>query len=180
MLQRLRSASVRSYVRSASHLVKTRPLKPYPLSTAVNLSKAFAVANFDETMSVSLQTGLDPRKPNQTIRGSVVLPHGTGKLIKVAVFAEGAKAVEAKAAGAFRVGGEDLIEEIKNGNIDCTRYIATPNMMPMVSKIAKILGPRGLMPNPKQGTMTMDVKTAIKNAQAGEVQFRTDARGLTV
>lgn len=99
---------------------------------------------------------------------------------KVAVFAEGAKAVEAKAAGAFRVGGEDLIEEIKNGNIDCTRYIATPNMMPMVSKIAKILGPRGLMPNPKQGTMTMDVKTAIKNAQAGEVQFRTDARGLTV
>lgn len=172
-----RSSTTQLSVRSASHLVKLKPLKRFPLPTSIKLVQAFANNNFDETVTVSVQTGLDPRKPNQSVRASCILPHGTGKTVKVAVFAEGDKAIEAKEAGAYRVGGEELIEEIKAGTIDCQRYIATPNMMPLVSKVARILGPRGLMPNPKQGTMTMDVKAAINNAQAGEVQFRTDSRG---
>ncbi|MBP7003085.1 50S ribosomal protein L1 [Amaricoccus sp.] len=148
------------------------------VSEAVKLVKANATAKFDETVEVSVNLGVDPRHADQMVRGVVSLPNGTGKTVRVAVFARGAKADEAKAAGADIVGAEDLMETIQGGTIEFDRCIATPDMMPIVGRLGKILGPRNLMPNPKVGTVTMDVATAVKNAKGGEVQFRVEKAGI--
>jgi large subunit ribosomal protein L1 len=145
---------------------------------AVKLVKANASAKFDETLEIAMNLGVDPRHADQMVRGVVNLPNGTGKTVRVAVFAKGAKADEAKAAGADIVGAEDLMETIQGGTIDFDRAIATPDMMPIVGRLGKILGPRNLMPNPKVGTVTMDVATAIKNAKGGEVQFKVEKAGV--
>jgi large subunit ribosomal protein L1 len=145
---------------------------------ALKLSKEFAAAKFDESIDVAVCLGVDPRKSDQIVRGSVVLPAGTGKTIRVAVFAQGEKAAAAKAAGADIVGFEDLAAEIKAGVINFDRVIATPDAMRVVGQLGQILGPRGLMPNPKVGTVTMDVVTAVQNAKAGQVQYRTDKGGI--
>ncbi|MBD3763171.1 MAG: 50S ribosomal protein L1 [Rhodobacterales bacterium] len=145
---------------------------------AVALIKKAATAKFDETVEVAMNLGVDPRHADQMVRGVVTLPNGTGKTVRVAVFARGAKADEAKAAGAEIVGAEDLMERIQGGNIDFDRCIATPDMMPLVGRLGKILGPRNLMPNPKVGTVTMDVATAVKNAKGGEVQFKVEKAGV--
>jgi len=152
--------------------------KSYPVAEALKLSKEFALANFDESIDVAVCLGVDPRKSDQIVRGSVVLPAGTGKTIRVAVFAQGEKAAAAKAAGADIVGFEDLAAEIKSGVINFDRVIATPDAMRVVGQLGQILGPRGLMPNPKVGTVTMDVVTAVQNAKAGQVQYRTDKGGI--
>jgi len=152
--------------------------KNYPVAEALKLSKEFALANFDESIDVAVCLGVDPRKSDQIVRGSVVLPAGTGKTIRVAVFAQGEKAAAAKAAGADIVGFEDLAAEIKSGVINFDRVIATPDAMRVVGQLGQILGPRGLMPNPKVGTVTMDVVTAVQNAKAGQVQYRTDKGGI--
>jgi large subunit ribosomal protein L1 len=145
---------------------------------AVKLVKANASAKFDETVEVAMNLGVDPRHADQMVRGVVTLPNGTGKTVRVAVFARGAKADEAKAAGADIVGAEDLMERIQAGNIDFDRCIATPDMMPLVGRLGKILGPRNLMPNPKVGTVTMDVAGAVSNAKGGEVQFKVEKAGV--
>ena len=151
--------------------------KIYSIEEAVSLVKELKSAKFDETVELALRLNVDPRHADQMVRGAVVLPHGTGKLVKVAVFAKGAKADEAKEAGADIVGSEDLVEQIKSGNINFDIVIATPDMMGQVGKIGRILGPKGLMPNPKTGTVTMDVAQAIKNAKGGQVNFKVDKKG---
>lgn len=145
---------------------------------AVKLVKEAASAKFDETVEVAMNLGVDPRHADQMVRGVVQLPNGTGKVVRVAVFARGAKADEAKAAGADIVGAEDLMETIQSGKIEFDRCIATPDMMPLVGRLGKILGPRNLMPNPKVGTVTMDVKTAVTAAKGGEVQFKVEKAGV--
>ncbi len=145
---------------------------------AVKLVKAAASAKFDETVEVAMNLGVDPRHADQMVRGVVSLPNGTGKVVRVAVFARNAKADEAKAAGADIVGAEDLMEQIQAGNINFDRCIATPDMMGLVGRLGKILGPRNLMPNPRVGTVTMDVKTAVENAKGGEVQFKVEKAGV--
>jgi large subunit ribosomal protein L1 len=145
---------------------------------AVALVKANATAKFDETVEIALNLGVDPRHADQMVRGVVGLPNGTGKTVRVAVFARGAKADEATAAGADIVGAEDLMEAIQGGKIDFDRCIASPDMMPVVGRLGKILGPRNLMPNPKVGTVTMDVAEAVKNAKGGEVQFKAEKAGV--
>jgi large subunit ribosomal protein L1 len=157
---------------------KIDPNKAYPAAEALQLSKQFATGKFDESIDVAVCLGVDPRKSDQIVRGSVVLPAGTGKTIRVAVFAQGDKAAAAKAAGADIVGFEDLAAEIKSGVINFDRVIATPDAMRVVGQLGQILGPRGLMPNPKVGTVTMDVATAVQNAKAGQVQYRTDKGGI--
>ena len=149
-----------------------------PLNEALELVKTSATAKFDETVEVAVNLGVDPRHADQMVRGVVQLPHGTGKTVRVAVFARGAKADEAKAAGADIVGAEDLVQTIQGGTIDFDRCIATPDMMPLVGRLGKILGPRNLMPNPKVGTVTMDVAQAVKNAKGGEVQFKVEKAGI--
>ncbi|MFC7702974.1 50S ribosomal protein L1 [Plastorhodobacter daqingensis] len=145
---------------------------------AVKLIKSVASAKFDETLEIALNLGVDPRHADQMVRGVVTLPNGTGKTVRVAVFARGAKADEAKAAGADIVGAEDLMETIQSGKIEFDRCIATPDMMPLVGRLGKILGPRNLMPNPKVGTVTMDVKAAVEAAKGGEVQFKVEKAGV--
>ena len=145
---------------------------------AVALIKKAASAKFDETVEITMNLGVDPRHADQMVRGVVQLPDGTGKTVRVAVFARGAKADEAKAAGADIVGAEDLLETIQSGKIDFDRCIATPDLMPLVGRLGKILGPRNLMPNPKVGTVTMDVKTAVEAAKGGEVQFKVEKAGV--
>jgi large subunit ribosomal protein L1 len=145
---------------------------------AVNLIKGAASAKFDETVEIAMNLGVDPRHADQMVRGVVTLPNGTGKTVRVAVFARGPKADEAKAAGADIVGAEDLMETIQSGKIEFDRCIATPDMMPVVGRLGKILGPRNLMPNPKVGTVTMDVKAAVEAAKGGEVQFKVEKAGV--
>jgi large subunit ribosomal protein L1 len=152
--------------------------KNYTVSEAMKLAKEYATAKFDESIDVSVSLGVDPRKSDQVVRGSVVLPAGTGKVVRVAVFAQGEKADIAKAAGADIVGLDDLAAEIKGGNLNFDVVIATPDCMRVVGQLGQILGPRGLMPNPKVGTVTMDVATGVKNAKAGQVQYRTDKGGI--
>ncbi|MEM6678300.1 MAG: 50S ribosomal protein L1 [Pseudomonadota bacterium] len=151
---------------------------PLPLDEAIGLIKANATAKFDETVEVSMNLGVDPRHADQMVRGSVNLPNGTGKSVRVAVFARGPKAEEAQAAGADIVGAEDLMETIQGGTIDFDRCIATPDMMPIVGRLGKVLGPRGLMPNPKIGTVTMDVAKAVQDAKGGQVTFRVEKAGI--
>ena len=150
----------------------------YPVTDALSLVKETATAKFDESIDVAVQLGIDPRKSDQLVRGSVVLPAGTGKTVRVAVFAQGEKAEAAKEAGADIVGLEDLAESIKAGNLDFDVVIASPDTMRVVGALGQVLGPRGLMPNPKVGTVTPDVATAVKNAKAGQVQYRTDKAGI--
>ncbi len=145
---------------------------------AVELVKSGATSKFDETVEIAMNLGVDPRHADQMVRGVVSLPSGTGKSMRVAVFARGDKADEAKAAGADIVGAEDLMETIQAGNIDFDRCIATPDMMPIVGRLGKVLGPRNLMPNPRVGTVTMDVKAAVEAAKGGEVQFRAEKAGV--
>lgn len=145
---------------------------------AVALVKANATAKFDETVEIAMNLGVDPRHADQMVRGSVTLPNGTGKTVRVAVFARGAKADEAKEAGADIVGAEDLMETVQGGTIEFDRCIATPDMMPIVGRLGKVLGPRNLMPNPKVGTVTMDVKEAIEAAKGGQVQFKAEKAGV--
>lgn len=152
--------------------------KLYPVADALSLVKEIASAKFDESIDIAVNLGVDAKKSDQVVRGSVVLPAGTGKTVRVAVFAQGPKAEEAKAAGADVVGFDDLAEQVKAGNIDFDLCIATPDAMRVVGALGQILGPRGLMPNPKVGTVTMDVTTAVKNAKAGQVQYRTDKAGI--
>jgi large subunit ribosomal protein L1 len=154
------------------------PEKAYPLDQAIALLKDGATAKFDESVEVALNLGVDPRHADQMVRGAADLPHGTGKSVRVAVFAKGDKAEEAKAAGADLVGAEDLAQAIQNGEIDFDRCIATPDMMPVVGRLGRILGPRGLMPNPKLGTVTPNVTQAVQAAKAGQVQFRVEKAGL--
>ena len=154
------------------------PAKDYPLDEAVKLVKARAKAKFDETIEVAMNLGVDPRHADQMVRGVVSLPNGTGRTSKVAVFAKGAKAEEAKRAGADIVGAEDLAEQVGKGEINFDRCIATPDMMGIVGRLGKVLGPRGLMPNPKVGTVTMDVTQAIKDAKGGAVEFRVEKAGI--
>jgi large subunit ribosomal protein L1 len=152
--------------------------KLYSLAEAIALVKECATAKFDESIDVAVQLGVDAKKSDQVVRGAVVLPNGTGKTARVAVFAQGAKAEEAKAAGADIVGMEDLAEQVKAGNMPFDVVIAAPDAMRVVGALGQILGPRGLMPNPKVGTVTPDVATAVKNAKAGQVQFRVDKAGI--
>lgn len=154
--------------------------KAYPLGEALALVKENATAKFNESVDVAVNLGVDAKKSDQVVRGSVVLPAGTGKTVRVAVFAQGAKAEEAKAAGADIVGFDDLAATVKAGTIDFDVCIATPDAMKVVGQLGQILGPRGLMPNPKVGTVTMDVTTAVKNAKAGQVQYRTDKAGIVM
>jgi large subunit ribosomal protein L1 len=148
------------------------------LDQAVKLAKANARAKFDETIEISMNLGIDPRHADQMVRGVVGLPHGTGKTVRVGVFARGAKAEEALAAGADVVGADDLAEKVQAGEINFDRCIATPDMMALVGRLGKVLGPRGLMPNPKLGTVTMDVKGAVTAAKAGQVEFRAEKAGI--
>jgi large subunit ribosomal protein L1 len=152
--------------------------KLYPIGDAVKMVKERAKAKFDETIEVAMNLGVDPRHADQMVRGVVNLPNGSGRSMRVGVFARGAKADEAKAAGADIVGAEDLVEKVQGGAIDFDRCIATPDMMPLVGRLGKILGPRGMMPNPKVGTVTMDVATAIRGAKGGSVEFRVEKAGI--
>ncbi len=153
-------------------------VKLYPVAEAVNLVKECANSRFDETVEIAMNLGVDPKHADQMVRGVVNLPNGTGRLLRVAVFARGAKAEEATAAGADIVGAEDLVSAIQGGTIAFDRCIATPDMMPLVGRLGKILGPRGLMPNPKVGTVTMDVAGAVKASKGGAVEFRTEKAGI--
>jgi len=164
--------------RAAAIAAKIDRNKFYPVADALALVKETATAKFDESIDVAVQLGIDPKKSDQLVRGSVVLPAGTGKSVRVAVFAQGEKAEAAKAAGADIVGLEDLAESIKGGQIDFDVVIASPDTMRIVGALGQVLGPRGLMPNPKVGTVTPDVATAVKNAKAGQVQYRTDKAGI--
>jgi len=157
---------------------KVEPGKQYSLEEALGLLKELSRVKFTESVDVAVRLGVDPRKSDQVVRGSTVLPHGTGKEVRVAVFAQGENAEKAEAAGADIVGFEDLAETIKGGTIDFDVCIATPDAMRVVGKLGQVLGPRGLMPNPKVGTVTTDVEQAVKNAKAGQVQFRTDKGGI--
>ncbi|MGE5768547.1 MAG: 50S ribosomal protein L1 [Bacteroidota bacterium] len=150
----------------------------YELAEAVKKIKAAASAKFDETVEIAMNLGVDPRHADQNVRGVVALPHGTGKSVRVAVFAKGPKAEEAQKAGADLVGADDLAEKIQAGTIDFDRCIATPDMMPVVGRLGKVLGPRGLMPNPKLGTVTTDVAGAIKAVKGGQVEFRVEKAGI--
>ena len=152
--------------------------KLYPLPDAVKMVKERAKAKFDETIEIAMNLGVDPRHADQMVRGVVALPNGTGRSVRVAVFARGAKADEAKAAGADVVGAEDLVEKVQGGAIDFDRCIATPDLMPLVGRLGKVLGPRGMMPNPKVGTVTMDVTAAIKASKGGSVEFRVEKAGI--
>jgi large subunit ribosomal protein L1 len=152
--------------------------KNYPLPEALSLVKANAKAKFDETVEISLRLGIDPRHADQMVRGLISLPNGTGKTVRIGVFARGAKAEEALAAGADVVGADDLAEKVQAGELNFDRCIATPDMMGLVGRLGKILGPRGLMPNPKLGTVTMDVKGAVNAARAGQVEFRAEKAGI--
>jgi large subunit ribosomal protein L1 len=152
--------------------------KLYPIQDAVKLIKERAKAKFDETVEISMNLGVDPRHADQMVRGVCNLPNGSGRTVRVAVFARGPKADEAKAAGADVVGAEDLFEVVNGGTIDFDRCIATPDMMPLVGRLGKVLGPRGLMPNPKVGTVTMDVKGAVEAAKGGAVEFRVEKAGI--
>jgi large subunit ribosomal protein L1 len=152
--------------------------KTYEPTEAVKLAKETAPAKFDETVDIAVRLGVDPRKADQNIRGSVVLPKGTGKKFRVLVFAKGEKEAEAKKAGAEFVGGEDLVKKIQGGWLEFDRVVATPDMMGQVGKLGKVLGPRGMMPNPKTGSVTFDVKAAIEEIQAGKVEFRVDKSGI--
>jgi large subunit ribosomal protein L1 len=154
------------------------PGQAITLDQAVKMIKERAKAKFDETIEIAMNLNIDPRKSDQTLRGVVNLPHGTGKVMRVAVFAKGDKAAAAQAAGADLVGAEDLAEKVQAGNIDFDRVIATPDMMAVVGRLGKVLGPRGLMPNPKLGTVTADVTEAVKAAKGGQVQFRAEKAGL--
>jgi large subunit ribosomal protein L1 len=152
--------------------------KLYPIQDAVKLIKERAKAKFDETIEISMNLGVDPRHADQMVRGVCNLPNGSGRTVRVAVFARGAKADEAKAAGADIVGAEELFEVVNGGTIEFDRCIATPDMMPLVGRLGKVLGPRGLMPNPKVGTVTMDVKGAVEGAKGGSVEFRVEKAGI--
>lgn len=152
--------------------------KLYSLDEAVSLVKGRSKTKFDETVELAINLGVDPRHADQMVRGVCVLPNGTGKNVKVAVFARGDKADEAKAAGADIVGAEELVQEVQSGKIDFDRCIATPDMMPLVGRLGKVLGPRGLMPNPKVGTVTPDVTAAVNDAKGGAVQFRVEKAGI--
>ena len=152
--------------------------KTYALDEAVKLARGAAKAKFDETIEISMNLGIDPRHADQMVRGVVGLPHGTGKTVRIGVFARGAKADEAKAAGADVVGADDLAAMVQEGKIEFDRCIATPDMMGLVGRLGKVLGPRGLMPNPKLGTVTMDVKGAVTAAKAGQVEFRAEKAGI--
>lgn len=163
--------------RFAELLKKVDSNKIYNLDEAISTVKTLASAKFDETVEIALKLNVDPRHADQMVRGSVVLPAGTGKTIRVAVIAKDAKADEAKAAGADIVGAEDFVDEIAKGVINFDVLIATPNLMGLVGKIGRLLGPKGLMPNPKTGTVTMDVAQAVKNAKSGQVNFRVDKQG---
>lgn len=154
------------------------PAKAYPLEDAVKLVKERAKAKFDETIEIAMNLGVDPKHSDQMVRGVVSLPNGTGRAVRVGVFARGAKAEEAKAAGADVVGAEDLVEKVNGGQIDFDRCIATPDMMGLVGRLGKVLGPRGLMPNPRVGTVTLDVTNAVKGAKGGSVEFRVEAAGI--
>jgi large subunit ribosomal protein L1 len=152
--------------------------KNYPLPDAITLVKQNAKAKFDETVEIAMNLGIDPRHADQMVRGLISLPNGTGKTVRIGVFARGAKAEEALAAGADVVGADDLAEKVQAGDIQFDRCIATPDMMALVGRLGKILGPRGLMPNPKLGTVTMDVKGAVAAAKAGQVEFRAEKAGI--
>ena len=153
-------------------------MKLYSIDEAIKMVKERATAKFDETIEVAMNLGVDPRHSDQMVRGVVNLPNGSGRTQRVAVFARGAKADEAKAAGADVVGAEDLVEKVNAGQIDFDRCIATPDLMPLVGRLGKVLGPRGLMPNPKVGTVTMDVAGAVKGAKGGSVEFRVEKAGI--
>lgn len=157
---------------------KVDKFKVYPIDEAVELLNSSSTVKFKESIDVSINLGVDPRKSDQMVRGATVLPHGTGKDVKVAVFAQGESAEQATAAGADVVGFEDLAESVKAGSLDFDVVIATPDAMRVVGQLGRILGPRGLMPNPKVGTVTADVATAVKNAKAGQVRYRTDKNGI--
>ena len=157
---------------------KVDSTKVYVIDEALSLVKEFATAKFPESIDVSVNLGVDPRKSDQVVRGSTVLPNGTGKTVRVAVFAQGENADKAKAAGADVVGFEDLAESVKGGDLNFDVVIATPDAMRVVGQLGQILGPRGLMPNPKVGTVTADVEGAVKNAKAGQVRYRTDKAGI--
>ena len=150
----------------------------YPLADAIKMVKERAKSKFDETIEIAINLGVDPRHADQMVRGVVTLPNGTGRTLRVGVFARGPKAEEAKAAGADVVGAEDLFEKVQAGQIDFDRCIATPDMMPLVGRLGKVLGPRGMMPNPKIGTVTMDVTGAVKGAKGGSVEFRVEKAGI--
>ena len=167
---------------SGKRIVKAREtvdrIKLYKLDEAVKLVKERATAKFDETVELALNLGVDPKHADQMVRGVVNLPNGTGRVLRVAVFARGAKADEARAAGADIVGAEDLVGIVNGGEINFDRCIATPDMMPLVGRLGKVLGPRGLMPNPKVGTVTMDVTAAVKASKGGAVEFRVEKAGI--
>ena len=152
--------------------------KLYSIDEAVKMIKERAKAKFDETIEIAMNLGVDPRHADQMVRGVVNLPNGSGRSARVAVFARGVKADEARAAGADIVGAEDLVEKVQGGNVDFDRCIATPDLMPLVGRLGKVLGPRGIMPNPKVGTVTMDVATAIRGAKGGSVEFRVEKAGI--
>ena len=152
--------------------------RPYTFEEAMPLLQKVKFANFDETVEVAMRLGVDPKHADQMVRGVVTLPNGTGRSVRVGVFARGAKADEAKAAGADVVGAEDLVEKVNGGNIDFDRCIATPDMMGLVGRLGKVLGPRGMMPNPRVGTVTMDVANAVKGAKGGSVEFRVEKAGI--
>jgi large subunit ribosomal protein L1 len=153
-------------------------MKLYSIDEAIKMVKERATAKFDETIEVAMNLGVDPRHSDQMVRGVVNLPNGSGRSVRVGVFARGAKADEARAAGADVVGAEDLVEKVQAGNIDFDRCIATPDLMPLVGRLGKVLGPRGMMPNPKVGTVTMDVATAVRGAKGGSVEFRVEKAGI--
>jgi len=168
----------RATKRKKAILNKVQPGKQYSVLEALQLLKDVSTVKFDESVEVAINLGIDPRKSEQAVRGSSVLPKGTGKVVKVAVFAQGAQAEEARSAGADAVGFNDLVERMQAGDLDYQVIIATPDAMPQVSKLGKVLGPRGLMPNPKVGTVTKDVRLAVQNAKAGQVRYRTDKNGI--
>jgi large subunit ribosomal protein L1 len=157
---------------------KISPVATYPIDEALALVKANATAKFRESVDVAVNLGIDAKKSDQVVRGSALLPHGTGKVVRVAVFAQGQNAEKAKAAGADVVGFEDLAERMKGGEIDYDTVIATPDAMRIVGQLGRVLGPRGLMPNPKVGTVTQDVEAAVRNAKAGQVRYRADKAGI--
>ena len=165
----------KNYTSAAAKVERTKLYSP---KEAMTLAKELASAKFDETVEVAIRLGVDTRKADQNVRGSISLPHGTGKSVRVAVFAEGEKAREAEAAGADIVGGDELVEAVQKGNLDFDAAIATPQMMGKVGKLGRILGPRGLMPNPKLGTVTMDVAKMVSELKAGRVEYRADRYGI--
>ncbi len=164
--------------RVKAYMEKVEPGKFYDVKEALKLLKDCSKTKFDESVEVAINLGIDPRKSDQAVRGSTVLPRGTGKSVKVAVFAQGEQAKEAAATGADYVGMEDLAEKIQKGFMDFDVVISTPDAMPIIGKLGKVLGPRGLMPNPKSGTVTKDVKQAVINAKAGQVRYKTDKNGI--